>query len=200
MPLIALLKTDYSSTGIFPSYEAFLAIVDTMIIQFAKFVKVSTYCEVFTEHCAEFCLQVAQETTWRPPVPSLNYIETSTLWRQERAYYLSVVRHCLTLFADNGYSHQAPGRKLYLFLPGTTPTPYDLTVINTLLTLPGSLVRVYLPADGNCAVSCMDHCCLCLLELKATLLKSPLPSDSEIEGLYQLDCGIKESRFQLALS
>jgi len=53
----------------------------------------------------------------------LNYIETSTLWRQEH----------------NGYSHQAPG------------------LINTLLTLPAHLVRVYLPPDGNCAVSCMDH-------------------------------------------
>ena len=30
-------------------------------------------------------------------------------------------------------------------------------MINTLLTLPAHLVRVYLPADGNCAVSCMDH-------------------------------------------
>ncbi|CED84556.1 phosphoketolase [Phaffia rhodozyma] len=62
-------------TGLFPSYESFLGIVTTMVEQYAKFVK------------------VAEETTWREKNPSLNYIETSTLWRQEH----------------NGYSHQNPG-------------------------------------------------------------------------------------------
>jgi len=61
--------------GLFPSYEAFLGIVTTMIAQYAKFRK------------------VAQEVEWRMPVASLNYIMTSTLWRQEH----------------NGYSHQNPG-------------------------------------------------------------------------------------------
>lgn len=61
--------------GLFPSYEAFLGIVTTMIAQYAKFRK------------------VAQEVQWRMPVASLNYIMTSTLWRQEH----------------NGYSHQNPG-------------------------------------------------------------------------------------------
>ena len=59
----------YALTGrysVFPSYEAFLAIVDTMIIQYAKFVK------------------VARETKWRPDLPSLTYIETSTLVRGQR--------------------------------------------------------------------------------------------------------------------
>ncbi|KAG8960880.1 hypothetical protein FRC03_006048 [Tulasnella sp. 419] len=61
--------------GLFPSYEAFLGIVTTMIAQFAKFRK------------------MAVETKWRGDVASLNYIETSTLWRQEH----------------NGFSHQNPG-------------------------------------------------------------------------------------------
>jgi len=61
--------------GLFPSYEAFLGIVTTMIAQYSKFTK------------------LAGETVWREPVASLNYIETSTLWRQEH----------------NGYSHQNPG-------------------------------------------------------------------------------------------
>ncbi|KAG9041894.1 hypothetical protein FS837_011620 [Tulasnella sp. UAMH 9824] len=61
--------------GLFPSYEAFIGIVTTMIEQYAKFRK------------------VAQETKWREPVASLNYIVTSTLWRQEH----------------NGFSHQNPG-------------------------------------------------------------------------------------------
>ncbi|KAF8685499.1 Phosphoketolase [Rhizoctonia solani] len=61
-------------TGLFPSYEAFIGIVTTMVEQFAKFQK------------------MALDTKWRGDIPSLNYIETSTLWRQEH----------------NGYSHQNP--------------------------------------------------------------------------------------------
>ncbi|KAL4074769.1 XFP N-terminal domain-containing protein [Scleroderma yunnanense] len=52
-------------TGLFPSYEAFLGIVHTMMVQYSKFVK------------------MAVETTWRQDVGSVNYIETSTWARQE---------------------------------------------------------------------------------------------------------------------
>ncbi|HEX3818635.1 MAG TPA: phosphoketolase family protein, partial [Chthoniobacterales bacterium] len=61
--------------GLFPSYESFLPIVTSMMDQFAKFLKTSG------------------EFWWRRPVPSLSYLETSTLWRQEH----------------NGFSHQSPG-------------------------------------------------------------------------------------------
>ncbi len=61
--------------GLFPSYEAFLGIITTMMHQFAKFLKFS------------------KEISWRLPVSSLTYLETSTLWRQEH----------------NGFSHQNPG-------------------------------------------------------------------------------------------
>jgi xylulose-5-phosphate/fructose-6-phosphate phosphoketolase len=61
--------------GLFPSYEAFLGIVATMTDQYAKFLKMSA------------------DLPWRPPVASLNYLQTSTLWRQEH----------------NGFSHQNPG-------------------------------------------------------------------------------------------
>jgi xylulose-5-phosphate/fructose-6-phosphate phosphoketolase len=61
--------------GLFPSYESFLPIVTSMMDQFAKFLKMSG------------------EFAWRQPVPSLTYLETSTLWRQEH----------------NGFSHQSPG-------------------------------------------------------------------------------------------
>jgi len=67
----------YCLTGrfaMFPSYETFLGIVTTMMIQYSKFIK------------------LASETKWRSDTPSINYIETSTLWRQEH----------------NGYSHQDP--------------------------------------------------------------------------------------------
>ena len=68
----------YLLTGrhaLFPSYEAFLPIVTSMMDQFAKFLKMSS------------------EFPWRLAVPSLTYLETSTLWRQEH----------------NGFSHQSPG-------------------------------------------------------------------------------------------
>jgi len=52
-------------TGLFPSYESFLGIIHTMMVQYGKFIK------------------MAQEIPWRQPVGSLNYIETSTWTRQE---------------------------------------------------------------------------------------------------------------------
>lgn len=67
----------YALTGryaLFPSYEAFLGIMATMVDQYAKFIKMS------------------KDFSWRLPVPSLNYLATSTLWRQEH----------------NGFSHQNP--------------------------------------------------------------------------------------------
>ncbi|KAJ5692792.1 phosphoketolase [Penicillium macrosclerotiorum] len=51
--------------GIFPSYESFLNIIHTMMVQYAKFIK------------------LARETKWHCPVSSINYIETSTWARQE---------------------------------------------------------------------------------------------------------------------
>ncbi|WVR00042.1 hypothetical protein IAU59_007184 [Kwoniella sp. CBS 9459] len=62
----------YTLTGrhaLFPSYESFLGIVQTMIEQYAKFVK------------------MALETKWRGDVAGMTYIETSTLWRQEHNGY-----------------------------------------------------------------------------------------------------------------
>lgn len=58
----------YTLTGraaIFPSYESFLGIVHTMMVQYSKFVK------------------IAREVKWRGDLPSINYIETSTWARQE---------------------------------------------------------------------------------------------------------------------
>ena len=52
-------------TAIFPSYESFLGIVHTMMVQYSKFVK------------------IAQEVKWRGDLASINYIETSTWARQE---------------------------------------------------------------------------------------------------------------------
>ncbi|KAK0611340.1 XFP N-terminal domain-containing protein [Immersiella caudata] len=52
-------------TAIFPSYESFLGIVHTMMVQYSKFVK------------------IAQEVSWRGDLASINYIETSTWARQE---------------------------------------------------------------------------------------------------------------------
>ncbi len=61
--------------GVFASYEAFVQIIASMVDQYAKF------------------LHVARKVSWRGPIASLNYILTSTGWRQEH----------------NGFSHQNPG-------------------------------------------------------------------------------------------
>lgn len=52
-------------TALFPSYESFLGIIHTMMVQYSKFVK------------------IAREISWRGDLASINYIETSTWARQE---------------------------------------------------------------------------------------------------------------------
>ncbi|NDL60268.1 phosphoketolase family protein [Phytoactinopolyspora mesophila] len=61
--------------GIFNSYEAFIHIVDAMFNQHAKWLKVT------------------RQLPWRAPIPSLNYLLSSHVWRQDH----------------NGFTHQDPG-------------------------------------------------------------------------------------------
>ena len=61
--------------GLFNCYEAFIHIVDSMFNQHAKWLKVTN------------------EIPWRLPLPSLNYLLSSHVWRQDH----------------NGFSHQDPG-------------------------------------------------------------------------------------------
>jgi xylulose-5-phosphate/fructose-6-phosphate phosphoketolase len=51
--------------GIFASYEGFVPIVDSMVAQFGKWLK------------------MARETPWRAPLSALNFLLTSHVWRQE---------------------------------------------------------------------------------------------------------------------
>ena len=55
--------------GLFPCYEAFVTIVDSMANQYGKWLKMSS------------------ETPWRQPVPSLTYLLTSDTWRQDHNGY-----------------------------------------------------------------------------------------------------------------
>jgi xylulose-5-phosphate/fructose-6-phosphate phosphoketolase len=55
--------------GIFPCYEAFVTIVDSMFNQYAKWIK------------------SCNEIPWRRPVASLNYLLTSHAWRQDHNGY-----------------------------------------------------------------------------------------------------------------
>ncbi|MBB5396864.1 phosphoketolase [Mucilaginibacter sp. AK015] len=55
--------------GLFPCYEAFVTIVDSMVSQHAKWLK------------------TARELPWRKPVASLNYLLTSHVWRQDNNGY-----------------------------------------------------------------------------------------------------------------
>ena len=61
--------------GLFSCYEAFIHIVNSMFNQHAKWLK------------------ICREIPWRRPIPSLNYLLTSHVWRQDH----------------NGFSHQDPG-------------------------------------------------------------------------------------------
>jgi xylulose-5-phosphate/fructose-6-phosphate phosphoketolase len=61
--------------GLFATYEAFAMIVASMSMQHTKW------------------LEHAKRIPWRADVPSLNYLLTSTCWRNDH----------------NGFSHQGPG-------------------------------------------------------------------------------------------
>ena len=61
--------------GFFSTYEAFVHVIDSMFNQHAKW------------------LDMAEDLAWRLPVPSLNLLITSTVWRQDH----------------NGFTHQDPG-------------------------------------------------------------------------------------------
>lgn len=61
--------------GFFSCYEAFIHIVDSMFNQHAKW------------------LETSRRISWRRPIPSLNYLLSSHVWRQDH----------------NGLSHQNPG-------------------------------------------------------------------------------------------
>jgi xylulose-5-phosphate/fructose-6-phosphate phosphoketolase len=61
--------------GLFSCYEAFIHIVDSMVNQHAKWLKIT------------------RDLAWRRAIPSLNYLLTSHVWRQDH----------------NGFSHQDPG-------------------------------------------------------------------------------------------
>ena len=92
--------------GIFHSYEAFIRVVDSMVGQHAKWLKM--------------CSEIA----WREPIASLNLLMTSNVWQQDH----------------NGYTHQDPG------------------FLDTVNNKKPNIVRMYLPADANCLISCVDHC------------------------------------------
>jgi len=55
--------------GVFACYEGFISIVDSMVHQYAKWLKMSA------------------ETPWRAPVASLNFLLTSHVWRQDHNGY-----------------------------------------------------------------------------------------------------------------
>ncbi len=94
--------------GLFNCYEAFIHIIDSMFNQHAKWLK------------------TCGETSWRKPVPSLNYLLTSHVWRQDH----------------NGFSHQDPGFIDYVCnKKSTTLRVYLPPDTNTLLSVTDHCLR-----------------------------------------------------------
>ena len=92
--------------GFLHTYEAFSRIIDSMVSQHAKWLK------------------VCKELEFRKEISSLNILLTSHIWQQDH----------------NGYTHQDPG------------------FLTHLVTKKADIVRMYLPPDTNCLLSCFDHC------------------------------------------
>lgn len=92
--------------GFLHSYEAFIRVIDSMVSQHAKWLKMSN------------------EISWRKDIASLNLLLVSHVFQQDH----------------NGYTHQDPG------------------FLNHLVTKKADTIRIYLPPDTNCLLSCFDHC------------------------------------------
>ncbi len=78
--------------GIFACYEAFIPIVDSMLNQYAKWLKVS------------------QEVPWRKTVSSLNYLLTSHVWRQDHNGY----SHQVPSFINSVVNKKSSVSRVYL--------------------------------------------------------------------------------------
>lgn len=78
--------------GLFPCYEAFTSVVDSMINQHCKWLKATN------------------ELEWRKPLASLNFLLTSHTWRQDHNGY----SHQVTGFIDNAV--HKPGNVVNVFL------------------------------------------------------------------------------------
>ncbi|NIF76263.1 phosphoketolase family protein [Paraburkholderia sp. Cy-641] len=95
--------------GLFATYEAFVHVIDSMFNQHAKWLE-----------------KAKRELDWRQPVPSINLLITSLVWRQDH----------------NGFTHQDPG-----FLDVVTNKSPDVVRIylppdaNTLLSVADHCLR-----------------------------------------------------------
>jgi len=94
--------------GLFATYEAFALIIASMATQHAKW------------------LEVSDKLAWRKPVPSLNYLLTSTCWRNDH----------------NGFSHQGPGfMDTIMSKKGTVARVYLPPDANCLLSVADHCLR-----------------------------------------------------------
>jgi xylulose-5-phosphate/fructose-6-phosphate phosphoketolase len=94
--------------GVFATYEAFAMVSDSMTIQHAKW------------------LQEATKLPWRKPIASLNFLLTSTCWRNDH----------------NGFSHQGPGLiDVVLSSKGTVARIYLPPDANCLLSIADHCLR-----------------------------------------------------------
>jgi len=84
--------------GLFPCYEAFTSVVDSMINQHCKWLKATS------------------ELKWRKDLASLNFLLTSHTWRQDHNGY----SHQVTGFIDNAV--HKPGNVVNIYLPADANT------------------------------------------------------------------------------
>ena len=96
--------------GFFSTYEAFVHIIDSMYNQHAKW------------------LAICEEIAWRAPIPSINLLITSTVWRQDH----------------NGFTHQDPGFLDVVVNKSPKVTRIYLPPdVNTLLSVSDHCLRSY---------------------------------------------------------
>jgi xylulose-5-phosphate/fructose-6-phosphate phosphoketolase len=117
--------------GIFPCYEAFIPIVDGMVNQYSKFLKMSR-----------------EEAKWREPVASLNYLLTSVGWRQDHNGY----SHQMPGFINSMLNRREETARVYLppdsnTLLATMQTCLESTGLINLVIANKHPMPAWLPMD-----------------------------------------------------
>lgn len=118
--------------GLLNSYEPFIHVIDSMVnqVRFGWYRAICRYAHVEWGLCANTTLQHCK---W---IEKCLEVE----WRVKVASLNILLTAVVWRQDHNGFTHQDPG------------------FLDVVANKSPEVVRIYLPPDGNCLVSCMDHC------------------------------------------
>lgn len=123
--------------GLLNSYEAFIHIISSMLNQHAKW------------------LEATNDIPWRNKLSSLNILLTSHVWRQDHNGFSKYIHPALE---SNQQNRTYSISSLAVFFRINITAHQDPGFLQHVSTKKPEVVRIYLPPDANCMLSCMRHC------------------------------------------